>query len=287
MIAVVLAVVAAIGWGASDFFGGDASRRDTSVFVVVAVAQLIGLAVLVPVLVARGTPPPDNPRLLFAALAGLAVTCELGLIYRAISRGNAFITAPVGALGAAVAVGAGLIGGDPVNVALGVGLLLALAGGGVSSWTLPTTRRPGGRPWMTAATCAAAAVAVGTVLVSLHIAGQLNPYWAVATEHASTALSAGIAALFGARGSLRKLLPGRSEMPTLVLVAVAGAGGDLAYTTASQGGALSTVSAISSLYPVATIVLGRLIHGQRATRVQLAGIVLALLGAVILGASAH
>lgn len=287
MTAVVLAVVAAIGWGASDFFGGEASRRDTSVFVVVAVAELLGLVLMVPVLVARGTPPPDSPRLLLAALAGLAVTCELGLIYRAISRGDAFITAPVGALGAAVAVGAGLIGGDPLNVALGVGLLLALVGGGVSAWTSPTTRRPGGSPWMTAATCAAAAAAVGVALTCLHAAGQVNPYWATATEHASTALFAGIAALVGARGSPRKLLPGRSEMPTLALVAVVGVSGDLAYTTASQGGALSTISAISSLYPVATILLGRLIHGQRATRVQLAGIVLAISGAVILGASAR
>jgi hypothetical protein len=82
-----------------------------------------------PVLVARGIPPPDSPRLLFAAVAGVAVTCELALIYKAISRGEAYITAPIGALGTAAAVGVGLIVGDPFSVTIAAGLLLALFGG--------------------------------------------------------------------------------------------------------------------------------------------------------------
>jgi drug/metabolite transporter (DMT)-like permease len=287
VIAVLLAAAAAIGWGASDFFGGDASRQDTPVLVVVAIAELLGVLVVAPVLIARGTPPPGSPRLLFAALAGVAVTCELGLIYRAISRGDAFITAPTGALGTAAAVGIGLIGGDPVSVTVAAGLLLALLGGGASAWTSPSTRRPGGSPWRTAATCAVAAAAVATMLISLHAAGRLDPYWATAIEHASTSVSAGTAALAGTRGSLRHRLPGRAEIPKLGLVALVGAGGDLAYTTASHSGALSIVSAISSLYPVATIALGALLLRQRATRVQVAGIALALTGAVLLSATSH
>jgi drug/metabolite transporter (DMT)-like permease len=287
MMAVLLAAAAAIGWGASDFFGGDASRQDTPVFVVVAIAELLGVLVVAPVLIARGTPPPDSPRLLFAALAGIAVTCELGLIYRAISRGDAFITAPTGALGTAAAVGIGLIGGDPISVTVVAGLLLALLGGGASAWTSSSTRRPGASPWRTAATCAAVAAAVGTMLTSLHAAGRLDPYWATAVEHVSTSVSAGIAALAGARRSLRHRLPRRAEMPKLGLVALAGAGGDLAYTTASHSGALSIVSAISSLYPIVTIALGGFLLRQRATRVQVVGIALALSGAVLLGATSH
>jgi drug/metabolite transporter (DMT)-like permease len=287
MIPVLLAAVAAIGWGASDFFGGDASRRDTPVFVVVAIAELLGVVVVVPVLVARGTPPPDSPRLLFAALAGLAVTCELGLIYRAISRGDAFITAPTAALGTAAAVGAGLVGGDPMTVTIAAGLLLALLGGAASAWTSPTTRAPGGSVWRTAATCTGAAAAIGIMLTSLHAAGQVDPYWATAIEHVSTAISAGVAALAGTRRSHRRRLPGRAEMPKLGLIALVGAGGDLAYTTASHGGALSVVSAISSLYPVSTIALGCLLQSQRASRIQVAGIALALSGAALLGAVSH
>jgi drug/metabolite transporter (DMT)-like permease len=287
MIAVLLAATAAIGWGASDFFGGDASRQDTPVFAVVAITELLGTLLVAPILVIRGIPPPDSPRLLFAALAGIAVTCELGLIYRAISRGNAFITAPTGALGAAAAAGVGLMGGDPFSVTVAAGLLLALLGGGVIAWNSSATRLPGGTPWQTVATCAAAAVAVATALTSLHAAGQVDPYWATAIEHVSTSVSAAFAAFAGDRRSLRRRLPGRASMPALGLVALAGTGGDLAYATASHSGALSIVSAIASLYPVATIALSRLLQSQRATRVQLAGIMIALTGAVLLGATSH
>ena len=327
MIVILLAVIAAIGWGAADYFGGDASRADTPVFVIVAVTEFLGTLAVVPVLLARGTLPPDSPRLLFSVLAGVAVTVELGLIYRAISLGNAFVSAPVGALGTAIAVGVGLIGGDPLSVTVAAGLVLAVVGGGASAWVSPkanasttgsqttgsqttgssttgssttgssttgssttgssTTGLPGSGAWRTAATCVAAAVAVAVMLSSLHAAGQVDPYWATGIEHLSTTVSAGIAALIGTRGRLRQHLPGRPELPKLGLVALLGAGGDLAYTTASGSGALTIVSAISSLYPIPTITLGLLLAGQRATRTQSFGIALALLGAAILGTVTH
>jgi drug/metabolite transporter (DMT)-like permease len=301
MIAILLAVFAAVGWGAADFFGGDASREATPVLVIVAVTELLGAVLVAPVLLARSTPLPDNPRLLFAVLAGVAVTCELSLIYRAISRGDAFITTPVGALGTVIAVSVGLIGGDPLSVLVAAGLVLAIVGGGASAWVSPTTGspttgspttgspttgQPGDNPWRTAATIVAAAVAVAVMLSSLHAAGQVDPYWATEIEHLSTAVSAGIAALIETRGRIRHHLPGLPEMPKLGFVALLGVGGDLAYTTASSG-ALSIVSAISSLYPISTIALGAVLTGQRATRVQLAGIVLALTGAVLLGTVSH
>jgi drug/metabolite transporter (DMT)-like permease len=279
---VLLAVAAAAGWGASDFFGGDVSGRRTSVFVVIAVSELLGAALLAPVLIARGTAPPSDPRLLAAAVAGVAVTIELSLIYLALSRGDAFITAPVSALGAATAVTVGLVGGDPLNAAIAAGLALALLGGGISAWTSRSSSS--GAPLArTVAVCVGAAAAVGVMLTSFHVAGQLDAYWATATEHASTAVSAGLIAVAARRPSL----PRMSQLPALGRVAAVGVEGDLAYAAASHQGALSTVSAISSLYPLTTILLGRVLQGRHATRFQVAGITLALLGAPLLGASTH
>jgi len=282
---ILLAIVAALGWGASDYFGGDASRREVPVFVVVALAELLGVVLLIPVLAVRGT-PPDDPRLLLGALAGLSVTVELSLIYRALGRGEAFITAPTGALGAAAAVAFGLIGGDPIGVALTIGLVCALLGGAITSWSSPDgAPRDRAAAWRAGATCLAAGLAVAISLTALHAAGRLDPYWATAAEHLSTALSAALAAAVAARRAWRSLVPSRTQWPGIAIVAVVGVGGDLAYTGASHTGALSIVSAISSLYPVTTIGLGRVLQGHRATRVQLAGIVLALGGAALLGAA--
>ena len=72
VMAVAFAALAALGWGASDFVGGRAQDRRTPVFSVVAVSELIGVALLVPVVAARGLPPAD-PRLLLAWVAGLGV----------------------------------------------------------------------------------------------------------------------------------------------------------------------------------------------------------------------
>lgn len=283
---ILLAVAAAVGWGASDFFGGDASRRDTPVFVVVAIAELLGVALLVPVLIVRGTPPPLGPRLPLAALAGMAVTVELSLIYRALSRGDAFITAPTGALGTAAAVAVGLIGGDPLGLAAAIGLVCALVGGSISAWSSRAADRPDAAgAWHVAFICVGAAAAVGVMLTCLHAAGRLDPYWATAAEHLSTSLSAGLVAVIGTRRPARRILPRRSQLPPLALVAAVGVGGDLAYVTASHTGTLSIVSALSSLYPVTTIALGRLLQGQRATGIQLVGISLALGGAALLGAA--
>jgi drug/metabolite transporter (DMT)-like permease len=282
---ILLAVGAAVGWGAADFFGG-AFRRRTPVLVIVAVSELIGLVVVVPVLIARGTPLPSNPRLLLACVAGIGVTVELALIYVALSRGEGFITAPVGALGAAIAVTVGLVGGDPFSPLIAAGLLCALLGGGISAWT--SGGRTGTRSRLrSAAICAGAAAGVATMLISFHAAGRVDPYWATALEHASTAVSAAVIALALTGRSLRQHLPDRAQLRGLALVAAVGVGGDLAYAAASQKGALSIVSAISSLYPLTTVALGVVIQRQRAGRVQAAGILLALTGAIALGTSAH
>jgi drug/metabolite transporter (DMT)-like permease len=316
--AILLSVAAAVAWGAADFFGGT-SRRGTSVFVIVAVSEFLGLVVLVPILAARGIALPHNPRLLLAGVAGVGVTLELGIIYAALSRGEAFITAPVGALGAAIAVTAGLISGDTINLLIAAGLICALVGGAVSAWR---PRASSGRRSVlrSAAMCVGAAAGVATMLTAFHAAGRIDPYWATATEHASTALSAGLIALVtssgtlgagtpgagtpgggtpgggtpggGTRGGgthrgggLRSRLPQSGQVPALALVAVTGVGGDLAYAAASGHGALSVVSALSSLYPITTITLGMLIQRHRPSRVHTIGIVLALVGAVALGAA--
>jgi drug/metabolite transporter (DMT)-like permease len=135
---------------------------------------------------------------------------------------------------------------------------------------------------------------VGVTLTLLHSAGRLNVYWVTTVEHASTAASAGVvAAVVGLSAAARshvergERLFSRRQLVGLVLIAIAGTGGDLGYVSASHRGALSIVAALASLYPIATIVLGRVLRGHRATRVQLLGASLALTGAVLLGASTH
>jgi drug/metabolite transporter (DMT)-like permease len=282
--AIWLAAAASVAWGAADYLGG-ASRGRTPVLIVVAVSEFLGLCLLIPVLVARGVPFPVTPRLFLAVIAGAGVTVELGLIYLALSRGEGFITAAVGALGAAVAAVVGLVAGDPLDAVVAAGLACALVGGGVSAWTSDGGKRGTG-PLHSAVLCAGAAAGVAVMLVSFRAAGRVDPYWATAVEHASTAVCAILIDVVASRRPpWGERLPRPTQVPGLTLVALAGVVGDLAYASASRHGTLSVVSAVSSLYPVATIALGVAIQRLRPNRVQIVGIILALVGAVVLGAA--
>lgn len=289
MIAISLAAVAALGWGVSDFLGGAAHDRRTPVLSVVAVAELIGVVLLAPVVAARGLPPAD-PRLLLGCVAGLGVTLELSLIYAALNAGAAFVTAPIGALGTALAVGVGLVGGDPLTAAIAVGLALAIGGGALSAGAGGEDGRGRISAGRSATVCVGAAIGVAGGLIALPRAGQVDPYWAVAIEHLTTAVSAGALAAavvrLDGRGTAR-LLPGRDRWGALAAIALTGTGGDVAYAVAARAGALSVVAAIASLYPVATVALGGAVAHGRATRLQVLGIAVALAGAALLGATSR
>ncbi len=279
---ILLGSSAAIGWGAADFFGG-ALRRDLPVFAVVAVSQLFGLLLLVPVLAWHDHPFPHDPRILYGLGAGVGVSLELRLIYLAISRGDAFITAPVGALGVTLAVIVGFLGGDPLSLPIAVGLALALAGGLSSTWASP--KRPSS-PLAAAGFSLGAAVGLATALVCLHASGRVDPYWSALLVDLGTLVSSGLAMLVGRRPGRSRPLPGLRRLSVLAVPASAGVGGDLAYAAASQHGALSVAAGLSSLYPLVTMALGILIQGRRAAGREAAGLALALAGAVLLGVAA-
>ncbi|HEY1687818.1 MAG TPA: DMT family transporter [Solirubrobacteraceae bacterium] len=283
---ILYALAASVGWGAADFWGGIYAR-DTPVFVVIAVSQAISLIVLVPIMVAHGVPLPDDPRLLLACAAGVAATAELGLIYFALSRGDAFVTAPVAAVGAAMAVAIGLIGGDRLDLTIALGLLAALLGGGACAWTSRHSHDKHGF-LRNAAICVGAAAGVAFAFTCFHSASELDPYWSTAALHVSMVLASAPLMLVGRGRTLRQRLPGRALLPALALIGIGDVGGDLAYAAASQHGELSIVSALASLYPLTTIALGLVLLRARAGRVQVAGVAIALAGAVLLGfASPH
>jgi drug/metabolite transporter (DMT)-like permease len=124
-VAVVLALASAVVYGASDFLGGLASRK-ASVFGVVALSQLAGLAALFALLPWLGG-PVSVADLAWAAAAGIVGSTGLVVFFRALSRGVMSVIAPVTALtAAAVPVLAGLLIGNRIGPWAGAGILLAL-----------------------------------------------------------------------------------------------------------------------------------------------------------------
>jgi len=107
-----------------------------------------------------------------------------------------------------------------------------------------------------------------------------SPLWVVAGARASSLLMLCAIALAGRRPPR---WPGRRIGP-VALIGVADTGANLLFAYAATRGNLGVVGVLGSLYPVATVLLARWLLDERLSRVQNAGVVLALTGVALLAA---
>jgi drug/metabolite transporter (DMT)-like permease len=126
-----------------------------------------------------------------------------------------------------------------------------------------------------------AALGFGGFFVGLRSSARADVPWAL-----TAARGAGVAVLLLA-AAIRRPAPIRGDRLTLAALAVMGVldlGANALYALATRHGLLSVVSVASSLYPVATVILARLVLGERVRRIQEVGIVSALAGVALIAA---
>jgi drug/metabolite transporter (DMT)-like permease len=276
-VAVVLALSSAVVYGASDFLGGLASRR-TSVFGVVALSQLVGLAALLVLLPWLGG-PVDAADLGWGAAAGLAGAAGLVVFFRTLAGGVMSVVAPVTAVtAAAVPVLVGLAGGDEIGTWAAVGIALALV-------AVVLVSAESGLSALRAARPAALAPAL--------LAGSMFGLFFVLLDR--TSADAGLTPLVTARIASVTLvvliaLAGRQSLrvtrSALPLVAVSGLG-DMAanglFLLATQAdGQLAITGVLASLYPVSTVVLAQVVLRERLVGAQVAGLLTAVTAVVLI-----
>jgi drug/metabolite transporter (DMT)-like permease len=303
VLAVILALVSAIGYGSSDFAAGLASRA-ASVIQVTLLACVTACLLVLAALPFAASPGPSGAALAWGAVAGASgtlggIALYLGFRYAAFS-----VAAPLSAVGTAgFSVLAGLLWGErPSTLAL-TGIALALpaiigvsasAGqgegqeavvAGVDS-TEPETGKGGnagpatgqggsrghaGRPVAGVAAGLIAGACFALLLIGLDRAGSGSGLWpAAAAEVAELAVAVTAAAL------TRNLRLPRGRPGWLsVFTGVTGAAGTVCYFYAAHHGLLAVVAVLTSLYPASTIVLARITLGERLTGLRLAGLVLA------------
>ena len=76
----------------------------------------------------------------------------------------------------------------------------------------------------------------------------------------------------------------RSRFWVLALISLFDILGTACYAGATRHGLLAVVAVAANLYPLATVMLGRVVLGERVARIQEIGIVMALLGVVMIAA---
>jgi drug/metabolite transporter (DMT)-like permease len=280
---IALAIVAAVGWGSSDYIAGRAARRSTALEVA-ALAQLTSLVIvllLAPLVPGR----PTASGLAWGALAGIASSTGLVALYRGLAIGPMAIVAPTTACLAAllpVAVGTAL-GQRPRGAAL-AGIILAL----IAIVALSTGTDDGihalraRRLARSAPASLAAGLGFGVFYVALDRTGSGAGLWPlVGAQIASVPL---LWALLLTR-SARRSTSLRAVMPAGIAVGALEIAGATATLIALRHQSLPVVAVISSLYPAATITLAAAVANERIGVGRLAWCGLAVLAVVLTAAS--
>ena len=279
----ILALLSAALYGAADFIGGSASRR-ASMFAVVTISQGSGLVAL---LLALPLLPPASPAaadLAWGAGAGLAGSVGVGLLYRALAIGTMGVVAPTTSVCAVVIpvlVGS-LLGDRPsIVVAAGIGLAIVaivLLGQESTHPDHPVSSPPrGGLPagmWH----ALASGVAIGCFFLLIARARPESGLWPlVAARCAGVPFFAMLAVAADASFRLPRTL--------LVLLFVGGAldmAANVLYLLASRYGDLAVAVTLSSLYPASTVALARVLLEERLSRMQVIGMVGALVAVLLI-----
>ncbi len=270
-LALVLALGSSVVWGVADFSGGSLTRRLPTLPVTV-ISQGAGFVALLVAVAIRGD--VGTRSFCLGLLAGIGGGVGLASFYRALSIGTMSVVSPVAACGAVVPFAIAIARGErPSHLAIG-GAVFALGGAVLASVDERRSDSPERARAM--ALAAVAAVALGLFVYFLGLGSREG-------DALSTLVGARVGSLVVPRG--RRAPCGRSSLrlPRASLAAVAAVGladvsANALFAFASGHGLLSLVSVLGSLYPVVTVLLAHVLLGERLTRPQRLGVLVALAG---------
>lgn len=278
-----LAIGSAVLYGAADFTGGLTSRR-AGALPVVLLSQASGLLIVALLLPVLPHASPTRPDLIWGAIAGLTGGVGVALLYHALSIATMAVVAPTTAVCAVTipVVVSVVLGERPVplavaGIALGIGSIVLVSRQTTAQAeprepTSPRKRSSG------IGIALLSGVAIGFFYLALARTSPDAGLWPLVTARSVSVAVFGVLGLAGKR-SLR--MPGR-------VAALAAFGGiidmlaNALYMVAAQQGPLSTVVTLSSLYPASTVLLARVILGERLNAWQITGVGCALAAVVLI-----
>ena len=266
--AALFALGSAAAWGAGDFSGGLASRRSSPISVTL-VSNPVGLLCLMLLAVLQHAAPPTTHDMTVGFAAGACGATGLLVFYRALSSGKMGVVAPVTAVVAnVVSVLFGAFSeGMPKPIQL-TGFVLAILG-----------------VWVISKPVSGARVSVHDFLPVLFSGFAFGAFfiltaqfqsadfsWALVVARVGTITVTVIAAL----ATRHQFKLERSSLPLAFLAGGLDSFGNLFFALATSVGRLDVGSALSSLYPVTTVILAIVVLHERLSRMQSIGAVMAL-----------
>ena len=285
MLAIVLALASAIGYGSSDFAAGLASRS-ASVIQVTLFASAVSALVVAAALPFAASPAPSATALAWGFVAGLGGTLGAFALYLGFRHAAFSVAGPISAVASAgFSVLAGLLYGERptalalTGIALALPAIVGVSASAAAAGDEPVEPETAARGQPAARGRPAAGVALGLVagaffallFIGLDQAGSGSGLWPVAATQVGE-----MAVAFAVAVATRNVrLPAARPRLLAVITGLTGAAGTILFFFASQEGFLAITSVLTSLYPAVTILLARTVLGERLTALRLAGLALA------------
>lgn len=278
---ILLALAAAVLYGSGDFLGGAASRG-AHVLSVLILSAPAGAAVVLVAAVASGE-PARAAGLAWGAAAGTVGVFGLMIFFAGLAKGPMSIIAPVaGLVSTIVPVGAALAGGERPGAPVYAGAVLCLV-------AIVLASSAGGRavlapgqlgPARAVAYGVASGASFGLFFLLIRNGGQSGALWpVVAARIAELAVILIVAAV------VRPPAVPRGAGSRLITAAIGSgvidAAANICYVAATRAGMFGLAVVLTSLYPGVTVLLARIVLGERLRWVQRAGLGLAAIGILL------
>ena len=276
---VLLGLAAAVLYGGGDFLGGMATRR-AHVLTVLTLVETAAVILSVAVAWLTGG-PAVLPGLTWGFSAGVIGGLGLIIFYVGLAAGPMSVVAPVaGLVSTVLPVAVALAEGEHPGPAVYAGALLCLVAIVLAS-AAPEASDTRSRPHRLARALAygtASGVAFGLFFLLIRNAGQSGEVWPVAAGRIGE-----LAIVLAAAAVLRPGLRGVSGGIPLAAVSagVIDVVANLCYVAATRTGSFGLAVVLSSLYPGVTVLLARVVLGERLRAIQRLGLGLAVIGILL------
>ncbi len=280
----IYGLLAAIGWGTTDFLGAVSGRRMGSL-PALAVSQIAGTILASILFLVHGTGfGPVSGLLWFVLANGVIAMTAYALHYRALELGPVAVVSPVGAGYAVVGftLAVLLLDEHPGPTAI-LGGLITIAGVVLVSANLPKLlaglhEKPPGLWW-----ALGSSLGFGVAGLLLGVIARDSNDWVVTLLSTRLALIAAFAPLLWAR---RRTFHRLREAGAKAYVVATAAGifdllGVAAYSAGATKGYLSVVLAASAIFPMIAVALSMIYLRERLVLNQYVGVV-AVVGGLLL-----
>jgi drug/metabolite transporter (DMT)-like permease len=273
---IALGLLGAVSFGAGDVAGATVTKR-SGALIAVAGAHLIGLVAVIGAVAVLRPPVPDLGAIGIGLLAGLFGAAGLAALYRGMALGSMGLVSALGGAGSlALPLAASAALGATITPIQLTGVVATAAAGAAASGA---TRREIGRGGLLLAGAAAATLGAWYVLIDLASRAG-DPLWALATSRGASALAASLVTI--AMLVVRRRGPGALPMRLIVTAGVFDVGGNALYVASRGFIPVGLAAALSGLYPIVTVLIARVLLGERLSVAARIGVGLALLGVVLI-----